>query len=285
MPIRPVFLVYLDCPESSIISWVRTTLRNQIYPDWTICDTKKSVAKHLYEQSDRPAFLVWLSAGEALHSSAFYCFASAINADPEIDIIYGDEDEISDRGDRSNPFFKPDWSPDYIKLCNFLGSGTCVRGEIVERIFDESQTVYDLILRATEIAQRITHIRRVLVHRTRGLDRPKSPDQIAEEIRAIEGRLTRSGRDGKVSPLKPDIGCYFVNTLGSDEPLISVVIPTAGRIVDIEGRRLDLVLNCVDAVVNRTTYRNLEIIAIDDSNIDDARMSVLRAYGVKTALV
>jgi O-antigen biosynthesis protein len=282
MPIRPMFLVYLDRPESSVVSWVRTTLRNQIYPYWTICDTKKSVAKHLCQPSDGPAFLVWLSAGDALNSSAFYCFASAINADPEIDIIYGDEDEISDRGDRSHPFFKPDWSPDYIESCNFLGSGTCVRGEIVERIFDESQTVYDLILRATEIAQRITHIRRVLVHRTRGLDRPKSPDEIAEEIRAIEGRLTRSGRDGKVSPLKPDIGCYFVNTLGSDEPLISVVIPTAGRIVDTGGRRLDLILNCVDAVVNRTAYKNLEIIAIDDSNIDDARMSVLRAYGVKT---
>ena len=111
----------------------------------------------------------------------------------------------------------------------------------------------------------------------RGLARPKRPDQIAEEIRAIERRLARTGRPGKVSPLKPDIGCYFVNTFRSDKPLISVVISTAGRIVDIEGRRVDLVLNCVEAVLNRSTYKNVEVIAIDDSDINEARMSVLRA--------
>jgi O-antigen biosynthesis protein len=282
MPIRPTFLVYLDCVDSSIVSQVRTSLHNQIYPHWTICNTKKSVAKHLCQPFESPPFLVWLSGVEALHSSAFYCFASAINADPETDVIYGDEDEISHKGDRSNPFFKPDWSPDYLESCNFLGSGTCIRGEIVDRIFDESQSVYDFILRATEIAQRITHIRQVLVHRKRGLARPKRPDQIAEEIRAIEGRLTRTGRPGKVSPLKHDIGCYFVNTFRSDKPLISVVIPTAGRIVGIEGRRVDLVLNCVEAVLKRSTYKNLEIIAVDDSDINEARMSVLRACGVKT---
>jgi GT2 family glycosyltransferase len=282
MPIRPIFIVYLERPESSVASQVRTALHNQIYPDWTICETKKSVAKHLCQPSEKPPFLVWLNGVEVLHSNAFYCFASAINVDPETDVIYGDEDEISDRGERSHPFFKPDWSPDYLESCNFLGSGTCIRGEIVEQIFDESQTVYDLILRATEVAQRITHIRQVLVHRPHGLDRPKSPDQIAEEIRAIEGRLARTGRAGKVSPLKPNIGCYFVKTLRSDEPLISVVIPTAGQIVDTEGRRRDLVLNCVDAVVNRSTYKNIEVIAIGDSGIDDARMSVLRACGVKT---
>jgi GT2 family glycosyltransferase len=282
MPIRPSFLVYLDCFESSVASQVMAALHNQIYPDWTICETKKSVAKHICQSSEKPPFLVWLDGLEVLHSNAFYCFASAINADPETDVIYGDEDEISGRGKRSHPFFKPDWSPDYLESCNFLGSGTCIRGEIVEQIFDESQTVYDLILRATEIAQRITHIRQVLVHRTHGLDRPKPPYQIAEEIRALKGRLARTGRAGKVLPLKSNMGCYFVKTLRSDEPLISVVIPTAGEIVDTEGRRLDLILNCVDAVVNRTTYKNLEIIAIDDSSIDDARMSVLRACGVKT---
>ena len=282
MPIRPLFIIYSDCTEPSIIAKIRTALHNQIYLDWTICDTRESVAKHLCQPPDRPPFLVWLNGDDALHSSALYCFASAINADPEIDVIYGDEDEISDRGDRSHPFFKPDWSPDYLESCNFLGYGTCIRGEIVDRVFAESQGVYDFILRSTEIAQRVTHIRQILVHRMRSLDRLKPPDQIAEEICAIEGRLTRTGRSGEVSPLKPDTSCYFVNTLRSDMPLISVVITTTGRIVDVEGRRVDLVLNCVDGVLNRSTYKNLEVIAVDDSNIDGARISVLHTQGVKT---
>ena len=172
-------------------------------------------------------------------------------------------------------------SPDYLEACNFLGYATCVRCEIVNRVFNDSRGVYDFLLRATEIAQRVAHVRRVLVHRMRGLDRPKPPEHIAEEIRAIEGRLRRTGRVGKVSPLKPDTGCYNVTIHRSDEPLISVVIPAAGRIIDIEGRRVDLLLNCVDAIVSRSAYKNLEVVAVDDGNIDDARRSVLRACGLR----
>ena len=152
MPIRPLFLIYSESAEPSVIAKIRTALHNQIYPDWTICDTRDAVAKRLCQSSERPPFLVWLRGVDALHSSAFYCFASAINADPEIDVIYGDEDEISDRGDRSHPFFKPDWKSGLSRSCAISWAvEPCIRGEIVERIFDESQSVYDLVLRATEI--------------------------------------------------------------------------------------------------------------------------------------
>ena len=112
------------------------------------------------------------------------------------------------------------------------------------------KAMYDSVAsRDGKYAQRMTsaYVKSYVHVKARGSPEPKRPDQVAEEIRAIEGRLTRTGRPGKVSPLKPDIGCYFVNTFRSDKPLISVVIPTAGRIVDIEGRRVDLVLNSVEA--------------------------------------
>jgi O-antigen biosynthesis protein len=282
MPIRPYFLVYLDGDESAVGSVINSALHNQIYPNWTVCDTKEVVAQQMRGSSEEPRFLVWLGHDDVLHSSAFYCLASTINADPNIDLIYGDEDQITDEGDRSNPFFKPDWSPDYLESCNFLGAGTCVRGAIVDRIFDESSGLYDFLLRATELSQRVSHIRQVLVHRVRGLDRSKRPDQIAKDIAAIEGRLKRTGRSGTVTPLKPDIGCYLVNIFRLDTPLISVVVPTAGRIVDVDGRKIDLILNCLDAVMNRSSYKNLEFIVIDNGDIDDVRMSELHARGVKT---
>jgi len=282
MPIRPLFVVYVDDVESFILSKVKFALSNQIYTDWTLCDTKESVVRQLRQTGENPSFLVWLGRDDTLHSSAFYCFASVINADPQVDVIYGDEDEVSDEGVRSNPFFKPDWSPDYLESCNYLGAGTCVRGAIVNRVFEASSGMYDFFLRATEITHNVSHIRHVLVHRKQGLDRLKPPGQIHEEISAIEGRLQRSGRSGRAAPLKPDIGCYRVETSCSDAPLISVVIPTAGRIVDIDGRKLDLVLNCVNSIMSHSSFKNLEIIVVHNGDIDDARMSTLDAIGVKT---
>ena len=206
MPIQPLFLVYSECAETTFRSRITAELQSQIYPNWRVCDSKQSVLQGISALAEKPSFLVWLGPDDALHSSAFYSFASAINANPQVDVIYGDEDQFTGKGDRSNPFFKPDWSPDYLKSCNFLGGGTCVRGTMVDRFFGNSDGMYDFLLRTTEITQRIVHIRQVLVHRARGLDKPIPPDRITSDIAALEGRLKRTGRAGKVTALKRDIG-------------------------------------------------------------------------------
>jgi O-antigen biosynthesis protein len=281
MPIRPLFVVYVDRLEPPVLPKVRSALSNQLYTNWTLCDAKESVVRQLRQTTENPPFLVWLGHDDALHSSAFYCFASAINADLQVDVIYGDEDEVSENGDRSDPFFKPDWSPDYLESCNYLGGGTCVRGAIADRIIEASSGMYDFFLRATEITHNVRHIRHVLVHRARGLHRSKPQQEIAEEISAIEGRLQRTERTGKVVPLEPDVGCYRIETFCSDTPSISIVIPTAGRIVDIDGRKVDLILNCVNAIVNQSSFKNLEVVVVHNCDIDAVRMSKLDTVGVR----
>ena len=37
-----------------------------------------------------------------------------LNENPELDLIYSDEDKIDMDGNRSDPAFKPDWSPDLL---------------------------------------------------------------------------------------------------------------------------------------------------------------------------
>jgi O-antigen biosynthesis protein len=277
MPIRPVFVVYAKGDEET----VKSQLRNQIYDHWLTCKTKDEVSRQLRDANSEPVFLLWLERGDILHSSAFYCLASAINARQDVDVLYGDEDEITGAGVRSRPFYKPDWSPDYLESCNFLGSSSCVRREIVQNIFGQSDTQYDFLLRATELSRQVFHIRKILLHRTRGLRSLSEASRISEEVAAIEGRLTRTGRLGKATANGTNSGCYTVGLIRQHSPLISMVIPTAGKIAQFDDRKVDLIFNCIDTIISRSTYKNLELVVIDNGDLGSVRTRELRARGAK----
>jgi GT2 family glycosyltransferase len=51
---------------------------------------------------------------------------------PETDVVYGDEDVMSG-GIRQNPWFKPDWSPDFLQSCFYFGGMFAVRKSFLEK--------------------------------------------------------------------------------------------------------------------------------------------------------
>jgi GT2 family glycosyltransferase len=225
--------------------------------------------------------LVWLGGGETLHSSALYCYASKINESPSADFIYADEDEIDVAGDRSRPFFKPDWSPDYFESFNYIGTGACLGGHVCASALNEASGPYDLMLRVTEVARKVEHIRQILVHRATALDSPKPQEQLAVEMHALLRRLDRTGRTGTVTPVRGDRCCYDLRLKMPSTPLVSIVIPTAGTIADIGGRRVDLIFNCLDKLVENTSYANIEIIVVHNDDLGHGRLENLVNRGVK----
>src|SRR2546423_14959200 len=52
----------------------------------------------------------------------------------DADLVYSDEDKLDTAGRRSEPFFKPAWSPDLLLSCNYISHFRAYRREIVERI-------------------------------------------------------------------------------------------------------------------------------------------------------
>lgn len=52
---------------------------------------------------------------------------------PEALLLYGDEDRISPDGEYFHPWFKPDWSPDFLDSSFYFGSLTALRRELFER--------------------------------------------------------------------------------------------------------------------------------------------------------
>ena len=116
------------------------------------------------------SYVALLDHDDMLAPFALHEVVKAINDNSDVDFIYSDEDKITEDGAyRFDPHFKPDWSPDTLKSHNYITHFTVIRSDLLEKIgwfregYDGSQD-YDLILRATEKANLILHIPKVLYH-------------------------------------------------------------------------------------------------------------------------
>jgi GT2 family glycosyltransferase len=114
---------------------------------------------------------VLLDHDDELSPDAFYHVAREIDEHPDAQLIYSDEDLIDTHGVRSEPKFKPDWSPDLFYSLNLVTHLSAFRTELLRNIggfrigFEGSQD-YDLTLRAIEQIdeKQIRHIPKILYH-------------------------------------------------------------------------------------------------------------------------
>jgi O-antigen biosynthesis protein len=266
-------LIYVEGADSPARRQTMASIEDQIYHEYKYIND----FSELGARSDS-VFLIWLAAGDILEVFALYYFASSFNAHVDADLFYADDDE-SINGRRLNPFYKPDWSPDYLESFNYIGSTACFRASISALIASECSGIYDFILRFTERSQRVVHIRKILCQRGQPGYRNEFDTDL--EIKALEKRLLRTGRRGDVSPIGQGISCYDIRLSRGSNPLVSIIIPTGGAIANINERRMDFVSNCVDSIMERSTYRNVEVIVVDDGELPDGRGERLRQRGCK----
>src|SRR5581483_9773730 len=141
------------------------SLDAQLYPDHELFDGSRPADLLESSEAGTPRFLIRIEPGDALDQRALYELARAINADPSLDLIYADDDEIAG-GIRSRPSFRPDWSPGAPAGFD-MGPAACVRGALAAALWPNMQGQRDLIVRATERTSRVHHVRQVLCHRSR----------------------------------------------------------------------------------------------------------------------
>lgn len=115
-------------------------------------------------------FIVLADHDDELTPDALYECTKALNAHPEIQVLYSDEDKIDfDSVDLFEPHFKSDYNPDLLRSVNYICHLFVVRRSLLEQIAEQDeqgQAVYerkaydgaqdyDLILRCCEAAERM----------------------------------------------------------------------------------------------------------------------------------
>ncbi len=313
LPRRPVISIVVpvyDTPERYLRAALDSVLA-QLYPHWELCvaddaSTLPHVRAIIAEYAARDPrvkpdlrernggiaaasnsalalatgeFVALLDSDDLLTCDALFHVALALNRHPDADFIYSDEDKIDDDDQRSEPYFKPDWSPDSLLARMYTGHLAVFRRALVDELggfrpaFTGSQD-YDLVLRVTERTDRIHHIPRVLYHwrihaaSAAGAEGSKGYAYVAGRL-AIEEALARRGEPGRVEPL-PQLGSYVVRYALRRPEKISIVIPTRDHGADVE--------RCLASIFARPSYPDFEVVLVDNGSTDAGSLATFARW-------
>lgn len=114
-------------------------------------------------------FVILLGTGDTLSPETLFDFANLLQ-DTAADVIYADEDHLDLFSQRSEPTFKPFWSPDLLLSTMYIGRPALVRRSLILEIDGfreglEGAEEHDFMLRVSETTGRFYHVPKILYHR------------------------------------------------------------------------------------------------------------------------
>ena len=221
------------------------------------------VLSELFAESDT---VVLCPPTGVITEQALHCFAEVLPQVPSARLIYTDEDSISETGRRAAPKFKSGWNPDLLYTRNYIGDCLLLTASLLPMLgeIDFSDTAWslDLLLRVERLAEpgdgSVLHIPRIIFHRFSEL---RESALCTERYRALLAEhFAASGCDG-VTVDSAESGLPSVHwPVGEEEPLVSLLIPTRDM--------LPVLKQCVDSILAKTTYRNYEILILDNQSVE-----------------
>jgi glycosyltransferase involved in cell wall biosynthesis len=300
----------IECIESVI---------NQSYENWELClvddaSTKKYVTQILkyYQKKNQRIkvkfrktnghicrasndalqmasgeYIGLLDHDDFLWPNALYEVVKLLNKKHHAQFIYSDEDKLDyDGKTHIEPFFKPDWSPDYLRSINYITHFAVLKKDLVEkvggfRVGTEGAQDWDLFLRATWWLEKnishchpldpknpIQHISTIL-YSWRKSSTSTASDKHARFVKnyayenqkkVLKDDLKRRNYQGWVEPTEY-LGLWRVRYKIKDNPLVSIIIPTKDK--------YEYINRCLKSILKKTTYKNYELVIVDTGSKEE----------------
>lgn len=302
---RPLISIIVPCYNTPMryLEPLLESVKTQMYDNWQLCiadgSTDKNCSDYIKAECESDRRITYIKVGENLgivgntnrglkeakgefiafmdHDDVLSPYALAevvlvINDDPKVDLIYSDEDKLSDNGKRRIlPFFKPDWSPELLLGVNYITHFVVARKSLVKKIgglrqgFDGAQD-YDFLLRFTEQTDRIRHIPKILYHwRLAAGSTAKTVDEkdyaSSAGKKALTDAIERRGIKASVHEISTRPSNFHIKfELTHKQPKVSIIIPFKDK--------QPLLEQCVKSIIKKTTYKNYELILISNNSVE-----------------
>ena len=298
--------------------WLRRCLDSmlaQSYPHWELCvaddasvEPQVRIVLEEYARRDKRIHITWrernghisaasntalemahgdyvalLDHDDELHPLALATIVEALLHNPHWQFVYTDEDKIDANGHRYDPYFKPDWNPDLFCGQNCVSHLGVFARDLVNAVGGfreglEGSQDWDLALRCSERLNQaqIGHVPRVLYHwraiagsTAQGVDQKSYAHDAGR--RAVSDHFSRQGIAASVIEIDGVWGAFRVQyPLPDPPPLISIVIPTRDRI--------DLLKQCVDSILKRTTYQHYEVVIVNNQSVEQGSLDYFASF-------
>ena len=186
---------------------------------------------------DGTEYTVFTGPDGQMHPDALRACEKAVR-ETGADLIYTDEVFFTGSpGDRNVPYFKPDYGPDSLRGCNYIGPFLVCRSGLLKEAGAEDYAAldadgqWDAVIRMAGKAKKICHIPKTLYYRL-------IPE--GEEI--------------------PEPALRRISDPVEGEPLVSILIPNRDHREDLK--------RCINSIREKTTYGNWEILIIENNSTD-----------------
>lgn len=223
-------------------------------------------------------YILLLDHDDELHPNALMLVYGEIIKNKNVDLIYSDEDHITTDGNRCSPFFKPDWSPHLLYSQNYIGHMVCISRNILLKVDGftlglEGAQDYDLLLKVSENTDQIVHIPHILYHwrehpGSTAVNAGSKPYAHEAGIQSLKNHFNRKYlldnidvKDG------PSLFTYEPQFTVRENTKVSIIIPIRDKV--------ELLQQLIDSIIDKTTWKNYEIIIVDNGSIEKATLYYL----------
>ncbi len=311
---KPLFSIIMPVYNPRVDLFIKTldSVKSQIYEYWELCiaednstdpEIRETLEKYckaderikvVYREQNghisrasnsalelaRGEYSVLMDHDDILCEDALYEMARAINIKGGADLIYSDEDKLDEWGLHSDPHFKPDWCPDNLLSRNYLGHVCAFKTAQIRdvggwRVGYEGSQDYDLVLRYTEIYDKVIHIPEVLYHwrihsESAAMSETVKPYAYRAAQMALSEAMARRGMEATVDFLDSFRGYKIRFGLQNENAKVSILIPSKNK--------ADLLRKCLRSIERKSTYRNFEIIVIDNNSDQKDFFGLMKQY-------
>lgn len=261
---KPRFVVLLTPSQSCTPEERSRSLRSldgQTYPFHELVEVTPGLFNAAIGKSNGD-FVVPLRMGDSLSENALFHFAEALQANPRAQIIFGDHDELDERGRRRRPWFKPEWNEEMFLAQDYLSPAVAIATPLARKVSgDEGGDAASLLIAATARSnEAIVHVPHIVCHVSR-----RSPiDLNNRRLDAMARYLLPRGATCSPGPF----GTIKVQwPLPASLPLVSIIVPTKDKV--------HLLRACLESVLERTTYENYEILIVDNGSTEKNAITYL----------
>ncbi len=301
---EPLFSIIVPVykPDAQFFTEMVQSVLNQTYSKWELCiadggNTMEKTLKSIVKNDSRVKYTALsenlgisgntnaaleLATGDyivlgdhddIIRPDALYECARVINENPDVDVIYSDEDKFDcSKNKRVEPNFKPDYNLDFLRSGNYICHLFVFSKELSEKVgrfiseYDGAQD-FDMILRCCEQAKHIVHIPKILyswrIHSNSTAGNPENKMYAYEAgKKALEAHLKRAGVKGEVFINRNALGTYRIRYDIVGNPKVSILIPNKDHIDDLD--------KCLHSITDRQNYTNYEIIIIENNSVEEA---------------
>lgn len=216
-------------------------------------------------------YLTLLDHDDVIYPNALYDVVRSIQS-TGADFVYSDEIVLSDNFKQLGGYhFKPDFAPDYLRGVNYITHLAVFSRKLLNAAgayedpnFDGAQD-HDLILRLTEKATKIHHIKKCLyVWRAAAGSTAQTMDAkpyaVAAGERAINAHLQRVGLQGEARAIPGAPGAFQLHYKLTGHPRITVMIPNKDHTDDLD--------RCLTSLYQNAGYDNFEVLVIENNSAD-----------------